>query len=148
MMGAVQVIQQPNAALRSQIEALERSLMSGETVELKTEHHHAPGLYIRTLHIPAGIALTGKVHATEHVFLLVRGSMALASEEGGVVKVEAPFQVVSKPGAKRAGFALTDCVCTNVHITDKTDLAELEAELIVPDPALEGAKEKQCLGQQ
>jgi hypothetical protein len=36
---------------------------------------------------------------------------------------------------KRAGFAHTDTICVNIHITKETDLDKLEAELIVA-PAL------------
>lgn len=54
---------------------------------------------------------------------------------GEVVRVlEAGSIVVSGPGVKRAGHALEDCLCINVHRTDKTDLDEIEEELVEPDP--------------
>ena len=101
-------------------------------VEIPTSHTFGPGFYARTITIPAGAALVGKVHATEHIFILSRGELAVATEDG-VQVVRAPFQQVCRPGLKRAGHAITECVVTNVHITELTDLAALEAELIQPE---------------
>lgn len=123
---------------REQIDAYEASLRNMPRIELETEHTYGPGFYARTIRLPAGTELVGKEHATEHVFLLTEGEMLLVTEEGGQ-HVKAPYQAVCKPGVKRAGKALTDSVCTNVHITKETDLARLEAALIVPSLALEGA---------
>ena len=41
--------------------------------------------------------------------------------------------VESQPGTKRVTLAVTDAVGITIHRTDKTDLDELEAELIEPD---------------
>lgn len=117
-------IQRAEAILRQAPEELK--------LDIEPVHTFGPGFYARTVRIPAGCAVVGKIHATEHVFILSEGRLALASEEGRRV-VEAPFQCISTPGVKRAGVALTDCVVTNIHITRTTDLAALEAELIVPE---------------
>ena len=64
--------------------------------------------------------------------MLTKGEMTVVTEEGRQ-RIKAPFQAVCKPGLKRAGYAHTDCVCSNMHITDETDLERLESELIVPE---------------
>ena len=115
-----------------QIQALERRMRDLPQLEIKTTNTFADGLYIRTIHVPAGATITGKIHATEHIFTLIKGEMTVVTEEGRQ-RIKAPFQAVCKPGLKRAGYAHTDCVCSNVHITDETDLVRLEAELIVPE---------------
>ena len=52
-----------------------------------------------------------------------------------------PFKVTefseldSKPGTKRVTLAVTDAIGITIHRTDKTDLDEIEAELIEPDPS-------------
>ena len=111
-------------------------------IEIPTAHDFAPGLYVRTITVPAGATLTGKVHATDHVFIISRGDMTLVTEHGRQ-RVQAPFQIIGKAGVKRAGYAHTETVCTNIHITEETDMARLEAALIVPDalPAPERLKE-------
>ena len=120
------------APSREQIDRLEAALRSMPSIELETSHTFAPGLYVRTITIPAGATLTGKVHATDHVFILSKGDMTLVTEHGRR-RVQAPFQTIGKAGIKRAGYAHAESVCTNIHITDETDLVRLEAALIVPD---------------
>lgn len=124
---------------RASIERLEDELRKGETVDVesRTGHLFGPGFYVRTLHLKAGETLTGKVHATEHIFMLTQGSILVATEDGAQ-RLDAPYQAVCRPGLKRAGHALTDCVCVNVHITAETDLLRLEAELIEPERRIEG----------
>jgi hypothetical protein len=88
--------------------------------------------------------LVGKVHATEHIFMVIKGDITLVTEDGRK-RVQAPYQAVCRPGIKRAGYAHTEVICANIHITDETDLDKLEADLIIPEalPAPEGCKEIQ-----
>lgn len=123
-----EVAELPGAAIRR----LESEVRALPQVEIPTAHTFGPGVYIRTITIPAGATVVGKVHATEHIFILSKGELAVATEDGGQV-LRAPFQQVCRPGLKRAVYALTECVVTNVHVTDTTDLDALEAELIQPE---------------
>lgn len=122
---------------RAQIVDLEHAIREQlRPVPYDTIHSHAPGLYIRTVRMPAGAVATGRVHTTEHVFIVTKGEMTVASEEG-VRRVSAGFQCVSKPGTKRAVFCHTAVECSNVHITTETDLAKLEAALVEPAELLD-----------
>ena len=123
-----EVAELPGAAIRR----LESEVRALPQVEIPIVHTFGPGFYGRTITIPAGATLVGKVHATEHIFILSKGELAVATEDGGQV-LRAPFQQVCRPGLKRAGHALTECVVTNIHVTDTTDLDALEAELIQPE---------------
>lgn len=114
---------------RRGIERLERELLQLPQAEIPTEHLFGNGFYARTITIPKGAALTGKVHKTEHIFMVVRGDITLATDEGRK-RVGAGYQAVCRPGLKRAGYAHEETVCVNVHITAEKDLARLEAELI------------------
>lgn len=130
------------APTRAQIVELEHAIRDQlAPVPYDTIHTHAPGLYIRTVRMPAGAVATGRVHTTEHIFIVTKGEMTVASEND-VQRVAAGFQCVSKPGTKRAVFCHTDVECSNVHITTETDLAKLEASLVEPAELLEH-KEKQ-----
>ena len=120
------------APTREQIQQLEAQMRSLPQLEIETRHTFGPGFYARTITLPAGTALTGKVHSTEHIFILSRGELSVATEDG-VQRIKAPFQMVCRPGLKRAGYAHTEVECTNVHITTETDLGRLEAELIEPE---------------
>lgn len=126
--------QATNTPTREQIDRLESALQELPQVHMPVAHGFGPGFYARTLGIPAGTVLTGKVHATEHIFMITQGDITLITDDG-VQRVQAPYQAICKPGMKRAGYAHTDTVCVNIHITTETDLDKLEAELIVA-PAL------------
>lgn len=123
-----------NAApsMRQQIDRLEAAMRLLPPLDIPVEHTFGPGFYARTITIPAGCTLTGKVHATEHLFILSRGELDIATEDG-VQRLQAPYQAVCRPGLKRAGHAVTECVVTNVHITEERDLLALEAALIEPE---------------
>lgn len=131
------------APTREDIQRLERVIREMPQVDIPTHHTFGPGFYARTIEIPAGATLTGKVHATEHIFIVSKGELAVATEDG-TRTLRAPVQMVCRPGLKRAGYALTDVVCTNIHITEETDLARLEAELIEAE-SLEAPKKDEVL---
>lgn len=126
------------APLRAQIDRLEAEMRDMPQAAIKTTHTFGPGFYCRTIELDAGITLVGKVHSTEHVFLLSKGTLLVVTEDGEQ-ELRAPCQLVCRAGLKRAGHAVTDCVVTNVHITTETDLVKLEAMLIEPDRQLEYA---------
>lgn len=125
----------PPAPTRAQIERLQHAVAAMPQVDLPPEHSFAPGLYTRTLRIPAGVVLVGAVHKTEHIFILSEGILEVATEDG-VARLEAPYQAVCRPGLKRVGVALTDVVCSNVHITKETDPDKLWNLLVEPEDEL------------
>jgi len=98
-----------------------------------TTHHFADQMYCRVLFRPAGTLIVGKAHKKSHFYIVCVGSVLVTDGEGNAKQLEGPCVVSSKPGTKRAVLALTDAVCLTVHITDKTDLEEIERELIEPD---------------
>ena len=126
-----------------QVERLESAMHELPQVEIPVSHGFGPGFYARTITIPEGVTLTGKVHATEHIFMVTKGDITLITDEG-VKRVQAPYQAICKPGMKRAGYAHSETVCVNIHITNETDLAKLEAELIIA-PALAAPEAQEVL---
>jgi hypothetical protein len=101
--------------------------------EKHTSHFFADGLYCRMLFRPAGVTIVGKVHLKEHLYVVCCGTVRITNGDGVAVDVTGPAVIVSKPGTKRAVYAVTDATCLTVHHTDRTDLDEIEAELIEPD---------------
>ncbi len=119
-----------NLVAREKILELEDAIRLLPPIELETIHHFAPGVYARELRIPAGVVLTGKIHRTEHLNIISAGKIQVYND--GVTKtIEAPFTFVSKPGTNRAGFAIENTVWTTIHVTEETDLALIEKEVIV-----------------
>ncbi len=111
---------------------LQAELSSMPQIELETSHFFADGMYARVVKRPFGALIVGKVHKKEHFYIITKGKVAVFSE-GEVKTYEAGEVVVSKPGTKRAVFALEDSICMTVHRTDKTDLEEIERELLEED---------------
>lgn len=127
---------------REQIIKLEQALKTLPQLEIETNHYRVAGLYAREIRIPAGTILTGKVHKAEHLNIVSQGEIIVWTE-AGMKHIKAPFVLPSYPGAKRVGLALVDTVWVTIHATDKTDLDELEEELIEPsNPALDGEVKK------
>jgi len=127
---------------REKIKNLAIAMSALPQLELKTDHYFADGMYIRSVFRPAGTVIVGKVHKKEHFYIIVSGCVDVTSG-GEVIRHHAPSIVVSKPGTQRAVHAIQDSLCMTVHRTDKTDLDEIEEELIEPcDYALLGSDNK------
>jgi len=117
---------------REQIDRLQNAMLAMPQAELVTEHQFSPGMYMRKLYRPAGTLIVGKVHKHPHFFLCAKGEI-IAWSENGMKKLQAGDVIESKPGTKRVTLAVTDAIGITIHRTDKTDLDEIEAELIEPD---------------
>jgi hypothetical protein len=117
---------------RDQIDRLQNAMSAMPQAELVTEHQFSPGMYMRKLYRPAGTLIVGKVHKHPHFFLCAKGEI-IAWSENGMKKLQAGDVIESKPGTKRVTLAVTDAIGITIHRTDKTDLDEIESELIEPD---------------
>lgn len=117
---------------REQIDRLQAEMIKMPQAELQTEHYFVPGMYCRRVFRPAGTLIVGKVHKQPHFFLCAKGEI-IAWTEKGMQKLQAGDVVECKPGTKRVTLATQDSVGVTIHKTDKTDLDEMEQELIEPD---------------
>ena len=94
-----------------------------------TEHYQIKGVYARSMFVPAGMMITGKIHNFESIGVLAQGTMRITNGETNVV-VSAPYITVDKPGIKRLGYAETDCTFISIHRTDAEEIADIEDELV------------------
>jgi len=115
----------------NKVERLASIMLTMPQVELETQHHFADGMYARSLFQPSGSLVIGKVHKKEHFFILTQGSVRITTDQG-VTDLFAPSLLTSKVGTQRAILALEDTIYLTVHRTDKTDLDEIEHEIIEP----------------
>jgi len=121
------------APSREQIEQLQAEMVKMPQADLQTEHYFSEsGMYCRKVFRPAGTLIVGKVHKHHHLFLCAMGEI-IAWTENGMKRLQAGDVVESKPGTKRVTLAVTDAIGMTVHRTDKTDLDEIEAELVELD---------------
>lgn len=121
-----------NPVTREQIDRLQAEMVKLPQLELQTEHFFVPGMYCRRVYRPAGTLIVGKVHKQPHFFLCAKGEI-IAWTENGMKKLQAGDVVECKPGTKRVTMATQDSIGITIHKTDKTDLDEMEAELVEPD---------------
>ena len=117
---------------RQQIDRLQAEMVKMPQADLKTDHYFSPGMYSRRVFRPAGTLIVGKVHKAPHFFLCAKGEI-IAWTETGMRKLQAGDVVECQPGTKRVTLALTDAIGVTIHRTDKTNLDEIEVELIEPD---------------
>lgn len=122
----------PKQVSREQIDRLQAEMVKMPQVELQTEHFFSPGMYCRRVYRPAGTLIVGKVHKQPHFFLCAKGEI-IAWTENGMKKLQAGDVIESKAGTKRVTMATMDSIGITIHKTDKTDLDEIEAELVEPD---------------
>lgn len=111
---------------------LQEELKNWPQVDPPLRHHFADGSYAREMLIPAGTMVIGKIHRHAHVNVISKGRIYVATEFGCEI-LEAPFTFVSKPGTKRAVYAIEDTVWTTIHVTNETDLEKVEDVVICKD---------------
>jgi len=104
--------------------------MIGDCYPLK--HTFVPGMYIREITMPKGALLTSKIHKIEHPYFVVSGDVSVITEKGEV-RIKAPFSGITPAGTKRLLYCHEETVWITVHRTDKTDLEEIEEEVIAKD---------------
>ena len=117
---------------REMIDRLQAEMVKVPQADLKTEHYFSGGMYCRKLIRPAGTLIVGKIHKKDHFFMCAAGEIISWSEKG-MVTLRPGDIIESKAGTKRVTLAVSDSIGVTFHRTDKTDLDEIEAELIEPD---------------
>lgn len=99
---------------RGKIMQLEAVLLSMPQIEIPIRHYFAPGLYLREMTMPKDSVVTGKIHKTEHLCILAKGSVMVVNEDEKKI-LHAPAVIHSMPGTKRALHAIEEVVWINVH---------------------------------
>ncbi len=123
------------ASRTASILSLQAALMevSGDGAGIPdTTHVFAPGSYARTMIIPAGQIVVGKMHRHAHLNIISYGKICVATYEG-VVKKEGHSVFVSPPDVKRCVYAEEDTCWTTIHLTEETDLEKIEADVIIKE---------------
>ena len=118
-------------SMRQRVDQLERELLAMPQADIKTVHRFLPGIYERTITIPAWTVLTGAEHKTDYRVRLEKGVIAVNTDDGMKI-LSAPFAFDAKAGMKRVGRVLDqDVIWTDIYVNedDCTDLAVIEARI-------------------
>jgi hypothetical protein len=127
-------------AMRGKVCALEQVLRQQTREQLREfldqvemSHFYADGMYARVCARKKDVVIVGRVHKKEHFYIVTKGSVAVTNGDDEPKIYRAGDVIVSQPGTKRAVTALEDSICMTVHRTDKTNLDEIENEVVEPE---------------
>lgn len=116
------------------VDELEQQILAYPQADPQTTHHIADGVYLRKIIIPEGATVTGAVHLTETIDIMVYGDLIVVTEEGKRHITEPGSIFVSKAGLKKVAYANKETMWITAHavseIKDKT-MEEIEKELWV-----------------
>ena len=119
-------------AIQSMALMLKDQISTGElkSQDCPVTHRFTKGCYLREILMPAGARVIGKIHATEHFNILLTGKVTVITAEGSEY-IEAPHTFVSKAGVQKVVIIHEDCIWQTLHVTETTELNEIEKEIIV-----------------
>ena len=132
------------------IEQLEGNILLSnmEQPECPVAHNFSDGVYIREITMPTDSLIVGHEHKTRHLNIISKGRCRLLDmDTGDITEIQAPYTFESEAGIRKVLYIEEECVWSTVHVTNTTDLDELEAELITKSYThikLEGGNK--CLG--
>lgn len=119
-----------DVAARDKLMSFHNELTKLPQVACPIQHFFAPGLYVRQLWIPAGVACTGYIHVQSCITTLAQGIIAVS--DGEVTKqLQAPYTFVCRPGTMKAVLCSEEVVWMDSYVNpdNETDIEKLEARL-------------------
>jgi hypothetical protein len=133
-------------ATRAAIEKRKGEMLeSPNRVDLPVTESLQSGLYTRTLFIPKGCELIGKIHRKPCVNIVAKGDISIMTETG-FLRVQAGYSITSPAGIQKIGYAHEDTIFINVFRTDVTDISEVENDLVCDNFEALGAEGQVWLG--
>lgn len=117
--------------IMDRFDEVEKVIAGMPPAEMPVTHRFTPGLYIREIFLRKGTIVTTKVHKTEHPYVISMGLVTVRSSDG-VERFQAPWTGITKPGTKRIIYVEEDTIWTTFHVTNKTNILEIEADIIEP----------------
>ena len=111
---------------------MREALARGELTEREFPliHSFSEGKYTRSIFLPAGSVLVGKLHKHAHPNSILQGKVTVVTEHGGLETLTAPCHMTSPAATKRAIYVHEDTIWTVEHETSSTNLEEIESQVI------------------
>ena len=100
-----------------------RSYFELPQIDCPLTHEFAPGVYFRTITMPAGAFIIGAEHVTSHWNLVTKGRVRVMMD-GEVQDIVAPHRFVSSPGVRKILYIVEETEWSTIHPTDETDVAK------------------------
>jgi hypothetical protein len=122
-------------SVRQKTDLLQEALLKfpgakiGDSDSCPLKHTFCDGSYVREIFIPKGILGVSKIHKLTHPYFIMKGDISVLTEDG-ITRIKAPYQGITMPGTRRVAFTHEDTVWVTIHATHKTDIAEIEQDII------------------
>lgn len=113
-MDEIAVILESEKDYNQRIDELEAYMYQFDGVECPLDHQFTPGLYARSILMPAGTLVVSMIHKEEHPYDVLVGS-AYVFIEGEWERIQAPHTGVTKAGTRRVLYIEDDCVWRTFH---------------------------------
>ena len=110
----------------AQVRALESLALAMPQVALETRHLLHAGLYARTIHVPAGVMITGALVKIA-TMLIIHGDVVVRLD-GESVRLSGYTLLPASAGRKQAFLAESDTYITMIFPTAATTVAAAEAQ--------------------
>lgn len=101
-------------------------------VEIPVRHYFADKSYAREIIIPKDTIVLGKIHKFSHINICSKGDISVLTPNG-VIRVTAPYTVVSPEGSQKIAYTHEETVWTTFHSTDLKDVNEIEQFFVAED---------------
>lgn len=121
-----------SARAHETIDALEQQMIQQPAVRCVLKHLFTPGLYTRTIYMPANTLVTSRIHRYEHTFVISKGVVSVWIDGTGWVLLRAPHVGITKPGTRRILWVHEDTVWTTSHPCPCTNPEDAEAYVCEP----------------
>lgn len=112
------------------IEEIEQLMLTLPQADCPVIHKFGDGLYIRELHMQAGIIAIGHEQRYRHFNVFLKGKVLMLNQDGSKTVLEAPMTFFAEPGRK-VGYVLEDVIWQNIYPTDETDVEKLEETYLI-----------------
>ena len=99
-------------------------------IEIPVVHYFAEKSYARQIIIPKDTIVLGKIHKYSHINICSEGDISVLTPNG-VVRVRAPYTVVSPAGSQKIAYTHQKTVWTTFHSTELTEPEEIEKFFVV-----------------
>lgn len=111
------------------IATLAKVMATMPQMEAPVNHYFSDGVYVREIFMPKGMVIVGKIHKTKHLNIVQHGHCLVVTPTRKF-EVRGPVTFESHPGEQKVVYMLTDVLWSTVHVTESTDLAEIEEQVI------------------
>jgi len=132
----VSLLQKQKIEFRHHITKLEKKMREHNEAKIgdahPLKHTFGEGYLLREINTPAGELIITKIHKQNHPFFLLKGKCSILTENE-VKHVEAPYYAITNIGTKRVVYCHTDVVWVCVHITESTEIKDIEEDIIAKD---------------